>query len=150
MSEELYYDTPRGAKTHWSKDGLHCIHCEADSNLSHIPSCPNYGLYDDDGDPIPAIPYVKAQLKVSKEDLEDKVDLYVQLQERKRSMTNPEESPILRYFNFLHLPESLQEVSKLFADLAEELEDILPAGPEKTVALRKLLEAKDAAVRSRI
>lgn len=54
---------------HWSKDGLHCIHCGADSNLSHIPSCPNYGLYDNDGNPIPVFPKVTTQIKVTEEEL---------------------------------------------------------------------------------
>ena len=37
-----------------------------------------------------------------------------------------------------------------FHNLAYHLADNMPANPELTVALRKLLEAKDAAVRSRI
>lgn len=61
---------------------------------------------------------------------------------------DPEASPILRYFAFHHLPEKLQLVSESFGDLANWLEQTLPRGPEKSVALRKLLEAKDAAVRS--
>lgn len=59
-----------------------------------------------------------------------------------------DESPILRYFTWSHLPERLQAVSKPFSQLAHELEDRLLPGPEKSVALRKLLESKDAAVRS--
>jgi len=55
---------------------------------------------------------------------------------------------ILRYFTYEHLPEKLQDVSEPFATLAHHLADVLPPGPETTVALRKLLEAKDAAVRS--
>lgn len=64
--------------------------------------------------------------------------------------TNPTgtTSPILRYFAYQHLPEKLQRVSMPFADLAAIVEHSLPAGPEKSVALRKLLEAKDAAVRA--
>ncbi len=61
---------------------------------------------------------------------------------------DPEESPILRYFAYAHLPEKLQNVSAPFWTLAYQLEDTLPKGPEKSTALRKLLEAKDAAVRS--
>ena len=58
-------------------------------------------------------------------------------------------SPIMQYFTFAHLPAGkLQETSKLFAELATELEDRLPDSPEKSVALRKLLEGKDAAVRA--
>lgn len=58
-------------------------------------------------------------------------------------------SPILRYFSFEHLTrQPMRDVSAMFTTVAEELERILPAGPEKTVALRKLLESKDAAVRA--
>lgn len=57
--------------------------------------------------------------------------------------------PIMRYFSFAHLktPE-LQEVSRRFADLACWVASELPRNPERTVALRKILEAKDAAVRA--
>lgn len=57
-------------------------------------------------------------------------------------------APILRYFTFDHLKEPLREVSGRFAGLALALDSGLPDGPEKSVALRKLLEAKDAAVRA--
>ena len=58
------------------------------------------------------------------------------------------ESPIMRYFEYAHLPEKLQGVSREFAELADFVEDYLPSGAEKSTALRKLLEAKDAAVRA--
>jgi len=57
-------------------------------------------------------------------------------------------SEILKFFKYDHLPPHLQSVSRPFGVLAEEMETLLPNGPEKSVALRKLLEAKDAAVRS--
>ena len=57
-------------------------------------------------------------------------------------------SPILRYFEHGHLPPNLKEVSKAFGELAFRLEAILPDGPEKSAGLRKLLEAKDCAVRA--
>lgn len=57
---------------------------------------------------------------------------------------------LLQFFNYKHLPDNLQEISKLFAELANKLADELPRNPESTVALRKLLEAKDCAVRSLI
>lgn len=57
---------------------------------------------------------------------------------------------MLRYFSFAHLPAFLQPVSARFAYLAEKLTEELPASAERTVALRKLLEAKDAAVRARV
>ena len=56
-------------------------------------------------------------------------------------------APILKYFNYEHLPEHLQTVSKPIGDLARQLDQQLPDGPEKTTGLRKLLEAKDAFVR---
>lgn len=58
--------------------------------------------------------------------------------------------PILQFFAYAHLPQNLQVVSKPFGDLAEQLVQHLPKNPERTVALRKLLEAKDAAVRARL
>ncbi len=66
---------------------------------------------------------------------------------------------ILKFFNYSHLPPHLQAVSRPFYDLAHSIAgtmqspnigvcDVLPRCPERTVALRKLLEAKDAAVRT--
>lgn len=55
---------------------------------------------------------------------------------------------LLKYFTYDHLKGHLREVSKQFHDLATHLANTLPDGSEKTVAIRKLLEAKDAAVRS--
>lgn len=55
-----------------------------------------------------------------------------------------------QFFSFSHLPEHLQEVSALYADLAATLLMTLPQNAERTVALRKLLESKDAAVRARL
>lgn len=57
---------------------------------------------------------------------------------------------LLQFFAYAHLPPHLQEHSKPFADLAQHIVDTLPANPERTVALRKLLEAKDCAVRARL
>lgn len=55
---------------------------------------------------------------------------------------------IVQFFAFAHLPARLQEVSRPFGELAERIVTTLPRNPERTVALRKLLEAKDAAVRA--
>jgi hypothetical protein len=57
-------------------------------------------------------------------------------------------SPLMQFFEYAHLPEHLQAVSKPFGELAAQIEATLPGNPEKTVALRKLLEAKDCAVRA--
>lgn len=55
---------------------------------------------------------------------------------------------ILQFFAYAHLPPHLQAVSKPFGDMAQQIVETLPRNPERTVALRKLLEAKDAAVRA--
>ena len=57
-------------------------------------------------------------------------------------------SPILQYFTYYHLPDSLQQVSKPICELAKKLDEELPDGPEKSAGLRKLLEAKDCFVRT--
>lgn len=62
----------------------------------------------------------------------------------------PQAEPILQFFEYGHLPEHLQSVSRSFWDLAHAIMSALPRNPERSVALRKLLEAKDAAVRARI
>jgi hypothetical protein len=62
---------------------------------------------------------------------------------------HPSVSQILPHFNYEHLPEELQAISKKFHELAHELANELE-GPELTVALRKLLEGKDAAVRAAV
>ena len=58
------------------------------------------------------------------------------------------DDPMLQWFNSDHLKPSLQAVSKPFGDLARKIVDEVPRNPERTVALRKLLEAKDCAVRA--
>lgn len=57
---------------------------------------------------------------------------------------------IVQFFAFAHLSPHLQAISKPFADLADQIVATLPKNPERTVALRKLLESKDAAVRAAI
>jgi hypothetical protein len=58
--------------------------------------------------------------------------------------------PILQFFKYDYLPKHLQEISAPFGDMANMIAMSLPRNPERTVALRKLLEAKDAAVRARL
>jgi hypothetical protein len=58
--------------------------------------------------------------------------------------------PILQFFAYNHLPERLRIVSQPFGELAERVVNNLPRNAERTVALRKLLEAKDAAVRAQL
>lgn len=59
-------------------------------------------------------------------------------------------NPIMKYFNYGHLPAHLQEVSKPIGDLAKLMDESLPDCAEKSVGLRKLLEAKDALVRAKL
>lgn len=61
---------------------------------------------------------------------------------------HPAEEALLRFFEYKHLPEHLQEISRPFNTLAYEVVYALPSGAETTTMLRKLLEAKDCAVRA--
>ncbi len=60
------------------------------------------------------------------------------------------EERMIKWFAFDHLPDNLKEVSAHFAELANKICLLIEPGPERTVALRKVLEAKDAAVRARL
>lgn len=55
---------------------------------------------------------------------------------------------MLQFFQYAHLPPHLQKMSEPFCTLAALIVEVCPANPERTVALRKLLEAKDCAVRA--
>lgn len=69
-------------------------------------------------------------------------------------MSRPDRHPattgLLRWFDFEHLPANLQPVSRIFYAAARATVELAPDGPELTTALRKLLEAKDCAVRAAI
>lgn len=60
---------------------------------------------------------------------------------------HPSVEHILQFFTYEHLPDYLQKISKPFCDLASTLAKNLE-GPELTICLRKMLEAKDCAVRA--
>lgn len=60
------------------------------------------------------------------------------------------EEPMMQFFGYTHLPENLRAVSEPFCRMAEDVCCNLPRNPERTVCLRKLMEAKDCAVRARI
>lgn len=65
------------------------------------------------------------------------------------SHLHPSTLSLLEFFEYAHLPERLQRVSAKFHNVAHELaSDTTLNGPELTVALRKLLESKDCAVRA--
>ena len=57
---------------------------------------------------------------------------------------------IHQFFTYQHLPAHLQEVSKPFCELANWIVENLEPNSETSTALRKLLEAKDAAVRAKL
>lgn len=58
------------------------------------------------------------------------------------------EDRMRKWFDYAHLSGDAQDVSKHFAGLQAWIESNIPGGPERTVAMRKLLEAKDCAVRA--
>lgn len=60
------------------------------------------------------------------------------------------EDEILQFFDFAHLPPHLQEISGPFWVLAREMAAKLPRNAERSTMLRRLLEAKDCAVRARL
>jgi len=68
---------------------------------------------------------------------------------KETTMTSTTPHYLNQFFKYEHLPENLQSISKPFAELAWKLH-ILPDNPERTTALRKLLEAKDCAVRAEL
>lgn len=55
---------------------------------------------------------------------------------------------LLKFFEYAHLPAKLQDVSRMFYNLAHWIVENCPQNAERTVALRKLLESKDCAVRT--
>jgi predicted RNA polymerase sigma factor len=57
---------------------------------------------------------------------------------------------IMRWFEHGHLPARLAAVAAPCADLATQMVEVLPDGPELTAGLRKLLEAKDCLVRAEL
>ncbi len=62
---------------------------------------------------------------------------------------HPAVQEILTFFEYSHLSDALQEISKPCHDMAHDMADDLE-GAELTVGLRKLLEAKDCFVRAAI
>lgn len=56
--------------------------------------------------------------------------------------------PVLQFFRYAHLPDHLQPISAIYAEAAIRTVERVPRNPERTVALRDLLRAKDGAVRA--
>lgn len=65
-------------------------------------------------------------------------------------MGGVDQEPMLQFFEYSHLPPDLQEISGKFYNLARDIVAVLPRNPERSAGLRKLLEAKDCAVRARL
>ena len=64
-------------------------------------------------------------------------------------MTTGEEGRyLMQFFHYEQLPAALQAVKRPFCELARHLEVTLPNNPQKTTALRKLLESMDCAGRA--
>lgn len=56
---------------------------------------------------------------------------------------------LLQYFeSSKHLPDEQRPVFEAFGELARKVVELCPGNPERSAALRHLLEAKDAAVRA--
>ena len=67
---------------------------------------------------------------------------------------DPNVEHLLNFFEYDHLPEKLKNISRPFCELAYSMEALAEdggmqlQGPELIASLRKLLEAKDCAVRA--
>jgi hypothetical protein len=57
---------------------------------------------------------------------------------------------LAQFFEFRHLPPHLQEIAQPFAVLVQKILTTLPDNPERTTALRKMLEARDCSLRASI
>lgn len=60
------------------------------------------------------------------------------------------EERMMKWFEFGHLSDELKVIASFFWDAAHQLVATIDPGPERTVTLRKLLEAKDAALRAKL
>ena len=90
----------------------------------------------------PADSFESGYVEVTDEDLES-VTLTLTPDDR-----HPSVQHVMQFFEYEHLPDHLQAVSRPWCELANQMADGLPSNAETTVALRKLLEGKDAAVRA--
>lgn len=68
--------------------------------------------------------------------------------ENNKQPSTPEIRTVMQFFEFSHLPVNLQYISSPFYDLAQSIHETLPNNEQKIMALHKLLEAKDCAVRA--
>lgn len=60
---------------------------------------------------------------------------------------------VMQFFEYAHLPPKLADISRRFAELAQEIVDPvcgLPRNQQRTISLNNLLASKDAAIRAAI
>ncbi len=57
---------------------------------------------------------------------------------------------LLKWFDRSHAVKSVDDIHVACRGLAKQMDAALPEGPEKTVGMRKLLEAKDCFVRAKV
>jgi hypothetical protein len=62
----------------------------------------------------------------------------------------PDQEPLLQFFATEHLREDLRPIVQGFADLVNEMVNVLPRNPERTMMVRNLMLAKDNAVRAKL
>jgi hypothetical protein len=86
----------------------------------------------------------RQQQEVQEEKPETKVPEVLSKEEKRAA----DQEHIMQYFAFEMLREPIRAVAEAFYNLANAIEQNLPRNPERTVALRKLLESKDAAIRA--
>lgn len=58
------------------------------------------------------------------------------------------DEPLLQFFEYSDLPADRQVISQPFAALAHQIASVLPRNPERTTAIRRILEARDCAIRA--
>lgn len=82
----------------------------------------------------------------------NRLDTISRMWVRLEAEVNPpiEQSSIMKFFEYEHLPDHLKILSASICKLAQHMDSELKDGPEKSAGLRKLLEAKDCFVRARL
>lgn len=55
---------------------------------------------------------------------------------------------MIKWLSYEHLPKELQPIVQKYHNMGLIICGTIPSGPERTVALRKLVESKDCAVRA--
>jgi hypothetical protein len=67
-----------------------------------------------------------------------------------KTQPNGKKHYLLQFFKYEHLTLQQRAIAEPFSELAHKLVEMLPDNPERTVALRKLLESRDCAVRAEL